>query len=273
MRHLPQAAAVAASALAVSCTAAAVPALAAPATEYVALGDSYASGVGTRDYFPDSGDCKRGPKAYPQLWADEHGVAKFSFDACSGAVTDDVNSGQLGSLSGSTTLVTISVGGNDVGFSKTMESCLLGSDDACDEAVADGEDRARGELPAKLDATYANIRKAAPNAKVVVLGYPRINDLGDCGIPGYSATKRKRINEGADALDEVISGRAEATGFTFADPRQAFDGHGVCSDQEWINGPSNPLTESFHPNVDGHAKGYLAVLDQATGHSSATIRR
>ena len=141
MRHLPQAAAVAASALAVSCTAAAVPALAAPATEYVALGDSYASGVGTRDYFPDSGDCKRGPKAYPQLWADEHGVAKFSFDACSGAVTDDVNSGQLGSLSGSTTLVTISVGGNDVGFSKTMESCLLGSDDACDEAVADGEDR------------------------------------------------------------------------------------------------------------------------------------
>lgn len=234
------------------------------ATNYVALGDSYSSGTGTRDYFDDSGACQRGPKAYPQLLADSHDVAQFAFDACAGAKTDDLNSKQLGSLDPSTSLVTLSIGGNDVGFAATVTQCLLGADSVCDRAVQAGETKARDELPAKLDATYGKIASAAPNAKVVVVGYPHVNELGDCGIPGYSETKRERINKGADVLAGVIEDRANAAGFTFADPRGRFEGHGVCGDQAWINGPSAPLTESFHPNVDGQAKGYLPVLDAVT---------
>ncbi|MDI2029386.1 SGNH/GDSL hydrolase family protein [Saccharopolyspora sp. TS4A08] len=235
------------------------------AENYVALGDSYASGTGTRDYFEDSGDCLRSPKAYPQLWADEHGAAAFEFAACSGAVTDDVNADQLGSLSADTTLVTISIGGNDIGFVDVVTRCVAGTDEACDSAVSDATAKAHDELPAKLDTTYANIREAAPNAKVVVVGYPRLNEMGDCGVPFYTENKRQRINEGADELASVISDRASAAGFSFADPREAFAGHGVCSSDEWINGPSTPIQESFHPDVDGHANAYLPTLDSVTG--------
>ncbi|MER5387527.1 SGNH/GDSL hydrolase family protein [Saccharopolyspora sp. NPDC002686] len=262
LRHVLGAAAVVATAS----TALAAPAFATSAAEnYAALGDSYASGVGTREYFEDSGDCLRSPKAYAQLWADSHDVANFDFAACSGAVTDDVNNNQLDKLSADTTLVTLSIGGNDVGFSSVIQDCLLGTDEKCDSAVAGGEDKARNELPAKLDTTYANIREAAPNAKVVVLGYPRLNSPGECGVPFFSEAKRQRINDGSDVLAGVISERAEAAGFTYADTRDAFDGHGVCASEEWINGPSNPLVESFHPNVSGYANGYLPVLNAITG--------
>ena len=134
------------------------------AENYVALGDSYSSGTGTREYFEDSGDCLRSPKAYPQLWADSHQVSSFEFAACSGAVTGDVIADQLGGLNADTTLATISIGGNDVGFADVITRCVAGTDSACDAAVTEAIEKARNELPAKLDATYASIREAAPNA-------------------------------------------------------------------------------------------------------------
>jgi lysophospholipase L1-like esterase len=266
MRHIRKAGyASVLAAFAVGSTMAAAPALGASAAHYVALGDSYASGVGTRDYFVDSGSCLRGPKAYPQLWADTHHVAQFNFAACSGATTDDVNANQIDSLDTNTSIVTVTIGGNDVGFTQVLTLCLLGDDATCDSAVRAGETKARDELPGKLDTTYAKIRAAAPHAKVVVVGYPHLNTLGSCDIPGYTDAKRASINAGADVLDSAIAKQAKAAGFAFADPRDAFDGHGVCSSNEWINGPSNPLEESFHPNVDGHAKGYLPTVDGVTG--------
>lgn len=263
-RSLP---AVALTAIALSGTALTVPASAAPADRagdnYVALGDSYASGVGTREYFDDSGDCRRGPHAYPQLYADAAGVDDFAFAACSGAVTGDVDAEQVDALDEATTLVTVSVGGNDVGFADVLQSCLLGGDDGCDEVVTEAEELVRSELPDKLDGTYQAIRDAAPDAEVVVLGYPKLTEPGDCGVPGFSEAKRERINAGGEVLADVLRERAEAAGFTFADPAAQFDGHGVCGEEEWVNGPSSPLVESFHPNVEGHSAGYLPVLEDA----------
>lgn len=264
MRHVRKVAGTAAAVVATS-TMFAAPAFAAPSIHYVALGDSYSSGVGTRDYFPDSGSCLRGPEAYPQLWADEHHAATFTFAACSGASTDDVNSNQISSLSPDATLVTISIGGNDVGFTSVLTQCLLLTDSACRNAVNDSETKVRDELPAKLDNTYSKIRAAAPHAKVVVVGYPRLNTLGPCNILGYTDAKRAVLNAGADVLAAEISDRAKAAGFSYADPRQEFNGHGVCSSSEWINGPSIPPTESFHPNASGHADGYLPTVDAVTG--------
>lgn len=272
MRHIRGVARAVAATVVIGTSMIGAPAFAAQAdTNYVALGDSFASGTGTRDYFEDSGDCLRSPKAYPQLWADANGATSFSFDACSGATTDDLNADQLGSLSADTTLVTVQIGGNDIGFATVIQNCLLGNDEACDGAVSDGEAQTRDELPAKLDATYAGIRSAAPNAEIVVVGYPRITELGDCGIPGFTDAKRERINAGADVLAEVISEQAQAAGFAYADPRDAFDGHGVCGDPEWINGPSTPLQESFHPNVSGHADGYLPTVESAIGLSAQLV--
>ena len=234
------------------------------ATHYVALGDSYSSGTGTRDYLPDSGRCMRGTKAYPELWARSHHVDSFAFDACAGATTDDLIANQLGDLDRNTTLATMTIGGNDVGFAQVIRRCLLNDEATCERVVGGGEQRARDELPAKLDRAFHDVSRKAPNADVVVLGYPHINELGECDIPGYTEAKRARINKGADLLDGIIAKHARAAGLHYVDAREQFSGHAVCSADPWLNGPTLPLSESFHPNADGHALGYLPALDAVT---------
>ncbi|MCM2580141.1 GDSL-type esterase/lipase family protein, partial [Streptomyces meridianus] len=92
---------------------------------YVALGDSYSSGLGAGSYDSASGDCKRSNASYPALWAANNAPASFSFTACSGATTDDVLAGQLGPVNSSTGLVSMSIGGNDAGFADVMTTCVL----------------------------------------------------------------------------------------------------------------------------------------------------
>src|SRR4051812_3355519 len=98
---------------------------------YVALGDSYSSGVGAGSYISSSGDCKRSTKAHPYLWAAAHSPSSFDFTACSGARTGDVLANQLTPLSATTALVSVSIGGNDAGFADVMTTCVLQSDSSC----------------------------------------------------------------------------------------------------------------------------------------------
>jgi hypothetical protein len=117
-----------------------------------------------------------------------------------------------------------------------------------------------------LDRTYRAIRQKAPDAQVVVLGYPRLFDVrsATCGIGGMSLPKRRAINAGADLLAGVTRERAEAAGFTFADVRDEFDGHGACGPSPWINGLTLlPPTDSFHPNTAGYTNGYLPAMAEA----------
>ena len=95
------------------------------AAAYVALGDSYSSGVGAGSYIGSSGSCDQSTNAYPALWDAASQPASYVSEACSGATTATVLSSQLGALSSATTLVSITVGGNDVGFSSVMETCVL----------------------------------------------------------------------------------------------------------------------------------------------------
>ncbi|MBP2338961.1 lysophospholipase L1-like esterase [Saccharothrix coeruleofusca] len=237
-----------------------VPAEAA-AANYVALGDSYSSGTGTGSYYSDSGSCKRSPYAYPALWAAAHAPASFQFVACSGARTGDVLANQVGALSASTSLVTISIGGNDAGFSDVITTCTLSSDSACVSRVEQAKTYATTTLPGLLDNVYAQIRTRAPSAQVVVLGYPRLYQVpGSCSV-GLSNTKRSAINSAADTLHTVISGRASAKSFTYRDVRGAFTGHEICSSDWWLNSLSWPVEESYHPNRNGQRLGYLPQLD------------
>ncbi|TCP51914.1 GDSL-like lipase/acylhydrolase family protein [Tamaricihabitans halophyticus] len=252
----------AAAALGVSVLAA--PAVAAPAAEnYVALGDSYASGVGAGDY-GDSGDCKRSANAYPELWAAANEAASFDFQACLGARTDQVLEGQLDALTADTTTVTVTMGGNDAGFTDVMITCNTSSDQGCLDRLAEAEDFVNTELPAKLDSVYAAIAERAPNATVYAVGYPRFYELdGSCNA-GLSEVKREAINGAADTLVEVTAQRAEAAGVTFVDVRTAFDGHGICSDDWWLHSVKLPADESYHPNVAGQ-NGYYEALAAVTG--------
>src|SRR2546423_9450877 len=114
--------------------AAATPAHAAT-INYIALGDSYSSGVGAGGYDPASGICERSPRSYTALWAAGHPGTAFTSVACGGATTDDVLSKQVGALSSATTMVTITIGGNDAGFVSVVTTCLLGTDGACSFAL------------------------------------------------------------------------------------------------------------------------------------------
>jgi lysophospholipase L1-like esterase len=223
---------------------------------YVALGDSYASGVGTRTYIDDA--CKRSSYAYAELLSGRLGLA-LNFQACSGAKTADVLGKQVGALSTSTKYVTISVGGNDIGFSSVIEKCALPFYD-CTGDINKAVALISSTLVGALDNVYTQIHTRAPGAKVVVVGYPRLfNGVACNALARISPTEEGQINAAADKLDTAISGRAGAHGFTFLDPRSAFTGHAVCDKVEWLNGLSNPVGESYHPNRDGHV-GFANLL-------------
>ena len=243
----------------------ATPASAAGAN-YVALGDSYASGVGSGSYTADSGSCLRSTLAYSQLWANAHAPASYVSVACSGAKTTDVNANQLSALSSSTTLVSITIGGNDVGFSTVMEDCVIYSTSTCVSEVNAAENTAQTQLPGWLDTTYNGIRSHAPNARVVVVDYPRFyHDLWYC--VGLSSTDRNKINEGADVLDTVIQAAASRHGFAFADVRSAFaNGHEICDSNSWLHSVDwSFITDSYHPTADGQSGGYLPAFSAYAG--------
>ena len=233
------------------------------ALHYVALGDSYSSGVGAPPYDPSSGPCARSPQAYPPLFAAEHGES-LTFVACSGATAADVRANQISSLNASTDFVTITIGGNDVGFGSVLGICTQSPRDSdCTAAVTAGEVSALITLPVRLAHTYAAIRRAAPHAKVAVLGYPRLFETtATCAEPAVpDQVRRIKLDQGADLLDGVIHTVSLVTGFTFVDVRGAFAGHELCSADSWINGPTVPtFVGPYHPTPAGY-RADLRTLD------------
>ncbi|MDX3642779.1 SGNH/GDSL hydrolase family protein [Streptomyces sp. MB09-02B] len=235
----------------------------AAATGYVALGDSYSSGLGAGSYLSSSGDCKRSTKAYPALWAAANAPSTFDFTACSGARTGDVLASQLGPLGAGTGLVSVSVGGNDAGFADVMTTCVLQSDSACLSRINTAKAYVDSTLPGQLDKVYSAISAKAPAAHVVVLGYPRFYQLGGT-CPGLSQAKRTAINNASDHLNTAIAKRAADHGFTFGDVRSAFTGHELCSGSAWLHSLNLlNIGESYHPKAAGQSGGYLPVFRNA----------
>lgn len=234
------------------------------ASSYVALGDSYSSGVGAGSYDSASGDCKRSSRAYPVLWSAANSPSSFHFTACSGARTDDVIAHQLGPLDSSTGLVSVSVGGNDAGFADVMTTCVMYGERACLARVAEARAYIRDVLPGRLDTVYGAIDARAPAAHVVVLGYPRMyEEYGSCSF-GISERSRAAINDASDDLSNVTEKRAVNHGFTYGDVRGTFTGHEICaSGERWLHSTTWPAWESYHPTAGGQAGGYYPVLENA----------
>ena len=93
----------------------------AAAERYVALGDSYSSGTGTRTYFDST--CQKSVYSYPYLLSQQRANTQLVFAACSGAKTGDVLNSQVSQLNASTGIVTITIGGNDAGFTSVVTEC------------------------------------------------------------------------------------------------------------------------------------------------------
>ena len=244
---------------------AAAPASAAGAVNYVALGDSYSSGLGAGAMISSSGSCDRSTNAYSQLWASAHHPASYTSVACSGATTSTVISTQLSALSAATTLVSITVGGNDVGFSSTMETCVLHSTSTCVAAIQADEAQVSSALPGELNSVLGDIAADAPNARVVVLDYPQLYDLSkSSSCIGLSTTDRTDLNQAADELDAAIQAAATAHGDAYADVRPAFAGHNICDSSSWLHSVNIlDVSESYHPTATGQADGYLPAFTTA----------
>ncbi|MDP2772264.1 MAG: SGNH/GDSL hydrolase family protein, partial [Nocardioides sp.] len=144
----------------------------------------------------------------------------------------------------------------------------------CDEAIDAAQAFIRNTLPGRLTTLYSSIRSRAANAKVVVVGYPRIFMGEDCNAATwFSPAEEARLNQTADLLNSKLSAAASARSFSFANPTSRFIGHAVCDDVEWINGLSNPISESYHPNRLGHSSGYTPLISPLlTGAVARTTR-
>ena len=126
-------------------------------------------------------------------------------------------------------------------------------------------------VPVQLALTLMALKRQAPHARIVVLGYPRLFEPGPCAgrVPATvrvpAEERRRSINEGADLLDGVLARTTALFGARFADVRSRFAGHGLCAagGQAWINGPGT--TDAYHPTRAGQAQGYLPALEAVTG--------
>jgi lysophospholipase L1-like esterase len=254
-------------ALACAIAVTAVAAAPAAATRYVALGDSYSSGTGTRTYYDSS--CQRSVYAYPYLLHNAHPAWTFVDAACSGAKTGDILNTQSASLTSGTNWVTYTIGGNDAGFSSVITECAQpwwSSD--CDGAIDQAQAYITNTLPGRLDLVNNKIKSRSPTAKVIVLDYPHLFMGEDCNAATwFSPDEETRLNQTADMLRSKLQAAATRAGtnFIFRDVIPPFVGHAICDDVEWLNGLSNPVGESYHPNTSGHSKGYYPVVKAVTG--------
>lgn len=235
------------------------------AQRYDALGDSFAAGVGLPSKSDGaSAECGRSNVSYPELLNGLPTLKKMDFVACTGATVATVLSDQLPAVDASTRTVTLTIGGNDVGFSGL--TCL--SDNTCDlgqiQAVAGaGIARLGGTGPASLGVLLAAIHTKAPLADVFVTGYPELfggsakvfGTRTSCPVP---STSRELVNQLTGQLNSVIGAVvAEARGagmkVTFVSVTKTFDGHGVCDSKAPF------ISTVLHPNVLGQA-AYASVL-------------
>ena len=157
-------------------------------------------------------------------------------------------------------------------FSGILEECViadvLGNQERCVKAIAKGEEFARKVLPNRLAQQYQEIRADAPNAQVIVLGYPKLfqKDGRTCNAFEPSESAAKQLNKAAVLLDSVIGTQAKAEGFGFVNPTGPFEAHEVCSIEPWLNGVDSILAEqvtaeSYHPDRDGQKELARLILE------------
>ena len=238
----------------------ALPAGAAPASptnKYVALGDSYAAGQGGGDYL---NDCLQSPSGYPALLDAVKGTNLLRNASCSLATTDDVTDTQLSALNRGTTLVTLTVGGNDLNVAGIAAVCLSPDLAACQQAISDATFFvSSGQLSASLVDTYTKIDAAAPRAHTIVTGYPYLFE------PSAIDPRITQLNMATTLLNQAIQGavvQAQLAGASieYVDVSGAFSGHGIGSLDPWIYMP--PVPDAFHPTPAGY-EAYATAIQAA----------
>ncbi|WP_234477573.1 SGNH/GDSL hydrolase family protein [Streptomyces sp. MBT65] len=263
---------------------------------YVALGDSYTAGPGITDPTGTPAGCDRSAGNYPSLVATELGLKASDFHdaSCSGATTTDLttaqetddgtNPPQLRAISSTTRLITIGIGGNDIGFSSMIKRCvamgalyqLTGSgkyfaeDAPCERNYVKGDSDAVTKkiatAGARLTRVLHEVERRAPEARVYVVSYPAIlpSDSADCGrdmslAPGDVTFLREKEQQ----LNTMLRQRSSEAGAAYVDTYTPSAAHNACTAKttRWIEPlvPDSPAAP-VHPNARGERGMADAVL-------------
>src|SRR6478736_2318519 len=200
--------------LAMAASLAAAPAQAADKTKYIALGDSYAAGQGAGLYKNDT--CYRSANSYSELAAETKAIKLVTNAACSGKTTQEVVATQLRQLNKTTELVTITAGGNNLGFGDIVTNCgtaIFDSAFAAACAAASATAKAKlvsGQLAGEVASMIQSVQAAAPNAKIVVTGYPYLFDPIPAGLADPMSQFIYQATDLADGLNGSIALAAAA---------------------------------------------------------------
>jgi lysophospholipase L1-like esterase len=290
-----------------------------PAGRYVALGDSYSAGEGLDPWEEGTQDAPRGNRchrsstwAYSRLLTFVNETTQLH-RACSGAVIanaydipqihEGVTEPQTVQVTpevegGDVVLVTITMSGNDAGFSRVLKVCFLQSDCPDRRYVdVDGKEyeSLRGWAEARLPKIgrdllplYQRLRRSFPNARILALGYPALFPVerppisedpgGICRalFRGWDAFERAAVRDwGAQLNRHVAAAAREAAGdIEYVDLAPYFAGHEACGSQgPWLRAvgiATGPVRDgSFHPRRVGQAmiarivSCHLSVYDSA----------
>src|SRR5512144_2341729 len=110
-----------------------------------------------------------------------------------------------------------------------ITACGTAVPGACEAALAQAEQWIAA-LPSKLDMVYQQVATKAPNARVAVVGYPRLFDRRDCSPQvDFTRPEMRSFNAFGDRLDAILRDRAHAAGFRYIDVRDEFAGHAICT--------------------------------------------
>ena len=264
--------------------------------DYVALGDSYSAGPLIPAMRTDPLGCVRSTNNYPAFLAGYLAVSTYRDVTCSGARVRDLTHQQtaifggarvppqVAALSKQTDLVTVGIGGNDFGLFGDLTSvcptlaqqqphgapCLRHFTDArgVNTKYRDAR-RVRSHVAAGL----REIHRAAPHARVVVVGYPRLlPDRGTCAAGPFATGDYRFARHVGILLNRSLRLAAAAHRATYVSTYGVSRGHDVCAGaRAWINGPQTTATAAaFHPFEKGERGMARHVLHVLTGRTAPT---
>jgi len=256
---------------------------------YVALGDSFTAVAGTGP-FTDPAFCRRGTQDYPQLVATELHLTPFADVSCGGAAPENLtqaqvvtgkgtNQPQLGAISPGTKVVTLGMGlneslnGTPISYVLTQLCLPKNVNDAGCQAYLAASDadwkKVIDAVGARLTESLRQIRERAPQARILVVGYPRLlPDHGGCAkqvpLPPGALTRIRTTLKLIDQKYRSVSAKANVE---YVDMYAASRGHDVCSADPWVNGYRDRKGKAFafHPFTSYHravAAAIVALLKQ-----------
>jgi lysophospholipase L1-like esterase len=250
---------------------------------YVALGDSFTSAPGVPVTDPTTG-CQRSDHNYPTLLA-EALDARHVDVSCGGAATTAIEGSQettagvkppqIDAVQKGTDLVTIGIGINDYGLyaSLVFECTQLAAADPtgspCQEAMAtsDGDrlEETIEQIGPRVGALLRTIRERAPEARVVLVGYPQLVPAsGTCAELPLAEGDYAYVRELTERFGRVLESAAAAQSADYVDLAAASRGHDVCAGAEaWVNGSQDAPGRAivYHPFAEEQAAVAKLILD------------